>query len=342
MTGYSLDEKKSAPTPERVKELQAERAGLVQELAKLEVDHQIFLAKRKMTLNPGIRPKFLPESLHQAVRYPSRGQLWVLTAATGIGKTTFLLSQIESLVSQEIPVAMLGLEQEPDELRMKYACLQSGVSFAVAEENSWSEVSGGLYDFERVQSALVQQLSPENVKHLKFLPQRYIDLEVLEQAAKDAAQWGARVMVVDHIHHIQSGGSFNEYRKIVQACKRLAEEYKMVMLVAAQVGRKGSHGHALQRFMPPEIKDIEGGDVLAQNANVIVGIYRPLKPIVTDADKAKLKAAQARMIEPMEVLRPNTMGIVVMKHRARGEMEGRRVLLHLERGRLTDLPKETT
>jgi replicative DNA helicase len=314
------------------------RLGEVQDrLTRVETREQVARALGQLVYRPTGRPRFAPRTLHDILRYPSRGQLWVVASSTGIGKTTLLLHTVDELVRQAYKIAVLGLEQEDWELRTAFACLRAGVHRAIAVENSWAEHADGDEMYARVQQALAEQNEPPLVELLKLLPQRYITLDVLEEAVQDAAQWGAKIVVVDHIHHIAAGKrSFAEYTAIVQACKRLAEEHEIVMLVAAQVGRRGSFGTALQRYMPAQIKDIEGGDVLAQNANVIFGLYRPLIVPATKEDKARLRMAEKGLIQANEVLRPWRMGVNVMKHRSRGELEGKRVVLRLENGKLYD------
>jgi replicative DNA helicase len=301
-----------------------------------QTETQIGSALYKLDLHPPSRPRFEPSALHDLVRFPIPGQLWVVAAPTGIGKTTFLLSTIDGFLEQGVKVAMLGLEQEPDELRIAFACLRAGVPRAVAIENSWSEHERGADWFGRVQDHLLLQGEAPLASTLKLLPQRYINTEVLSEAVAEAMDWGAEILVVDHIHHIQTGGSFNEYKTLVQQCKKLAEDANLVALVAAQVGRRGSFGHALQRYMPPHLRDIEGGDILSQNANVVIGLYRPLIDPDTDDKRRAIRAAELGRADPSSVLRPWTMGVNVMKHRTRGEQEGKRVMLRLQDGRLLD------
>lgn len=298
---------------------------------------QVERAKAQLQLQPGRRLRFPQPALHGIVRYMLPGQLVVLAAQTGLGKSTFLLSMTDDWVEQGYKVAYLGLEQEDWDLRQQFACLRAGVPRVVAAENSWEEHPEGARWFEAVERELDRQLELPLLDRLLLLPQRYITLDTLNEAAAQAVRFGADVMIVDHIHQIEGAASYREFSRIVQRSKQIAEEGEMVLLAAAQLNRAGLvGGHRLTRYMPAQLQHIQGGGVIEQNAALVLNLWRPVIVPVTKADEALLEAAKHGDIEPRLVLQPNKMGVVTLKHRKLGSLEGRRCVLTLAGDKIID------
>lgn len=302
-------------------------------------DQQVERALERIAWDPnGIRRfRFRPAGLHAIARYLVPGQLWIIAAATGIGKTTLLLCAADDFVLDGARVAYLGLEMEDHELRTAHACLRARVPRWVAVENSWSEQPGGREMAKSVMEHLFAQRKHPLVDRLLFLPHRYIDAGVLKQAAKEAAAFGADILIVDHLNHISSS-SLNDFTHIVQLSKKIAEDHGLVNISAVQMNRDAVRGgHKLTRYQPMQLQHMYGGGVIEHNAVVVLNPYRP---IVTGADETTKKlilAATKGDIEPTSVLQKDRMGIAVLKHRPRGELEGHRCVLRLEHGKLYDL-----
>ena len=299
--------------------------------------NQVERAHSSLTPDPmASRLRFAPDGLHTIARYLQPGQFWDIAANPGIGKTTFLLSAADDFLLAGKKVAILGLEQEDFELRTAFACLRAGVPRWIAIENSWKEQDGGQDMYERVHRQLHAQGQAPLLESLLLLPQRYIDVKVLVQAAKEAAAFGADVLIVDHLNHIRAD-SYNEFGKIVQLSKKIAEDYGFINLSASQVNREAvKGGHRLTRYMPAQLHHLYGGSVLEQNAVVVLNLYRPVMHPTTPAMGALIQAAMKGEIEATGVLQPNRMGVAVLKHRTRGELEGRRTILTLSDGKLVD------
>lgn len=300
-------------------------------------DFQVVRAHDALTPDPSPkRVRFGPDSLHAIARFMVPGQFWVVAGNAGIGKTTFILSTLDDLLLAGKKVAVLGLEQEDYELRTAIACLRARVPRWIAIENSWKEHEHGADMYERVHWQLESQVQSPLREQLLLLPDRYIDGKALVKAAQKAEAFGADVLIVDHINHIRAD-SFTEFGKIVQLSKKIAEDSGLVNLTAAQVNREAMKGgHRLSRYMPAQLHQLYGGGVIEQNAVVVLNIYRPVMHPTTKAETSLIQAAMKGEIEATSVLQPNRMGVAVLKHRPRGEMEGRRTILTLTDGKLHD------
>ncbi len=71
-----------------------------------------------------------------------------------------------------------------------------------------------------------------------------------------------------------------------------------------------------------------------QIASGMLGLYRPLRQ---GLEPEVMRDFQRNLIEPGDVCEPHTMGVVLMKHRLFGGLEGKRVFLGLERGKVVEL-----
>jgi replicative DNA helicase len=283
------------------------------------------------------RFRFRPEGLHQIARFLVPGQFWVVAAGTGIGKTTFLLSVADDFLIQGAKVAYLGLEMEPDELATAFACLRAQVPRWVAVENAWGEVPNGEDKFHRVREHIFAQAVRPLADQLKFLPHRYITPAILHEAAAEAHDWGADILIVDHINHVETEG-YNDFAKLVKLSKRIAEEYSLVNISAAQINRDAVRGgHRLTRWQPMQLHHIQGGGVIEQNAVVVLNPYRPLVTGTDETTKRLIKMAMKGDIEDTSVLQKDRMGVAVLKHRPRGDLVGQRTVLRFEHGKLLDL-----
>lgn len=283
------------------------------------------------------RLRFRPNGLHNIARYMVAGQLVILAAGTGIGKTTSLLSFADDFLMDGARVAYLGLEMEDHELRTAFACLRARVPRWMAVENSWAEHADGREMAKQVMHQLFAQKKHPLRDQLLFLPHRLLDKRTLVDAAKQAGKFKADVLVVDHINHGKAG-SYGEWTDLVHLSKSVAEDYGFVNLSAAQVNREAVRGgHRLTRYQPMQLHHIQGGGVIEQNAVMVLNPYRPIVTGTDPTTQGLIKKAMKGEIEPTFVLQKDRMGIAVLKHRVRGELEGQRCVLKLEHGKLVDL-----
>jgi replicative DNA helicase len=303
---------------------------------------QVLGAVDRLSLEPPSGRLQLPwPAAHAILSYMVPGQLIVLTAQTASGKTTFLHNLIDAYVrSETVKIAFLGLEQSPEEHVQKIAALRVNVDPAIAAENSWLDHHNGEAMYDAVREETLGMQAPEFVDRCRLLPQRYIGTQELEWAALEAEEFGANVLIVDHIHHISHGNNANAFAgfsALVQQCKRIAEEKELVMLVAAQINRESTRGDALARYRAPKLNHIQGGGTIEQVANKVLGLWRPLRNDLTAED---FKALKAEKCDIKSMLEPNTMAMQCLKNRERGNLEGARAYLRVERGKVSEIPEK--
>jgi hypothetical protein len=88
--------------------------------------------------------------------------------------------------------------------------------------------------------------------------------------------------------------------------------------------------------MPPALHNMRGGGTKEEEADTVLGIYRPLKSGTTEADMKRVRQGFAG---PESIIEPNQMAVRLLKHRLDGAAFGKLAKLAVHHGRVTDLPE---
>lgn len=265
--------------------------------------------------------------------------LILVAARTGGGKSLFLQNLFDSLVVSGRFGLYAGLEQGPRILRIKWACMRAGIppKFVLATRKEERGTPKWQEAMHRVQEELKWMKSPEIRVRAHFAATRRINKAGLKQWTEWAVDHGCDFVVIDHVDRMQHGSGANAFQELsetIQLAKELAVQHRIVMLMATQVGRPAD---ALAAFMPPALHELRGAGTKEEEADTVIGIYRPLKPETTEKD---LKQVRTGLKDRDTVIEPNTMGIQLLKHRLDGPVAGKVVKLAVEHGRVLHLPEK--
>lgn len=274
-------------------------------------------------------------SLFEMMGRSAPGELCIVTAFSGGGKTLFTNNFVHDTLVQQEPVYYLGLETKPSLSLLHFACIKLGyyvgdvISGAAKLRPDWP-------DMERALRAEIGAGYRDSYP-LIINRERWLDLPRLTKAMQEAAFYGARWVVIDHMDHLATPEHTSLYQASVQTTRRLvemAQEYGLRVLALSQLNNEAVRGDVLARHMPPRPEMVYMGGHKRQVATTMLGIYRPLDPDVSPED---LKAARAGKLDVQKVIQPHVMAIALMKHRHYGNREGSIVKLGVEHGRLYDL-----
>lgn len=261
--------------------------------------------------------------------------LILVAARTGGGKSLFLQNLFDALIVAGRFGLYIGLEQSPDILRTKWACLRSDVppKLVLAPRPIEQGSSSHSAAVAAVKAELKWQLSADIRARAHFASARKINAAGLRAWTTWAVDHGCEFVIVDHVdrvHHGDGSNSFHEVSETVRLAKELAAEHRIVMLMASQVGRPAD---ALEVFMPPALHNMRGAGTKEEEADVVLGIYRPLKAGVSDKAMTEVR----RGLKPREELvEPGVMGVMLLKHRLDGPVAGRMVRLNVRHQRVTE------
>jgi len=267
------------------------------------------------------------------------GQLWVVLARPENGKTTFCLNNGLKWVMQQPAhgFAYFGTEEGPDSQQLRFAAILTGNPPSEVVAGNYAAIGGAIAERE-IEKALIEINRGRYADLVFFAEETRPSLKDVRRAADDAVRLGLPILVLDHFHRMAVPETSNHVATLtetVRQIKQLAVTTGLVILMAAQARRVDG----LARFMPPNPESGKGTGGLEEEADVMLGLFRPIgrkndvgefKPLT----KAEIGAFERGELNQADVLQPHTMGVKVLKHRRNGDYSGRVVKLHCERGLL--------
>lgn len=240
-------------------------------------------------------------------------QLWAIAAASGHGKTTFAMNLVKAWVEQGKRVYVVPLEQPTDVMRVYLAALSLGLSTRYALANRWKDLPPSAQG--AIESELLRQEDEGELLH--FSDVDFLSVSGIPKVLAEARDFGADVVVIDHIHNIRSEGRHpaGEFVTVCQTLYNFCKTQRIPVVAMAQMNR-GTVRDRVRPYLPPDVESIQMGDVLRQVSSVVMGLFRPLADWVTRKDHQEI-----RLGTPVKMyLKPNTMAAVVLKSRISGDM----------------------
>lgn len=218
------------------------------------------------------------------------GQLVVIAARPGFGKSTLAGQIVEQQARWNTPVGIISLEMTDLEIGERMIALNSGVNM--------HRVRSGMEMTEEQRAAVSRAFGILSERPL------YIDdhsngslHDVLARARTMYAERGIRFLVVDYLQlmHVEGAGrGVNRTQEIGQmsaALKSLARELDIVVLCLSQLSRASEH-----RNPPvPMLSDLRDSGAIEQDADIVVFIHR--EDVYDDT------------------VEPGTVQLIVAKHR---------------------------
>lgn len=293
---------------------------------------QVGHAAGRLRLQAIRQPRLPWDSLHDVTGPIWPGEFWVLAAATGNGKTGFLLNAVTAWAEGGTKVYYLPLEQPPGVVRLMWAALGCGISPGRAlgggcSTEEQARITDHLRWQERRDGGRMRVMFDEETK---------LTVNRLQGAVDEACRFGADIVVIDHLHHlwVEKGTDYQALRELCHTILELGRETGLRFVAAAQLHRD-KEGDMLAPFLPPKPSAIQGGEVVRQACHVALGLYRPLRRGLTVEERHAIRMGETAVTGFLE---PNTIGVHVLKHRIHGERLGAIVKLGWEKGviRCTD------
>lgn len=254
------------------------------------------------------------------------GDLWVVGALTGNGKTAIMLSQMQFLAEHKMSTLYLPLELDPAHLRRLWAAWHLGLEWSHVARNEWDRLPEGSQD------ALAETLHELAANPYVHFPEdrRPTLARVSQWVDRAVSEAGARVVIVDHFHRLDFGPAGANYRVQVtdtaRALKDLARQHQVAILIAAQLNTDAS---PLDRHSPPLLRRLKESSGISEESDGVLMLSRQLNRTVGPSDVHLLNQGQAN-IRDMET--PNVMVVTCRKHRLDDRARDARVRLYVRNG----------
>lgn len=265
------------------------------------------------------------------------GQLWVIGARTGQGKTTFLLNMVNGLLTKAsgfARVVYFCTETSAAELRCVWAAQRLGYAVDAVLENRWADCTHTLSGPEAL-TALTQELvylsSPEVSQAIVFVDVPRLNLENLAPAIKEyVMEEGYGIVVIDHIHRyaVKDANTVTaELSEAVRKIKGSATSHRFTALLAAQINRPSERTPTAE-FLAPPLAALKQSGALEEEANIVLLLHRARKADVTHE---QIRAVVEGRKDAKDLIEPGIMCVSVGKHRTRNHNVGRTARLRVDR-----------
>jgi len=263
------------------------------------------------------------------------GEIHFACAFSGGGKTLFVSNVELDLLRAGKRIYHIGLETKPALVRLHMACLRLGVFYG-------DVVSGALKDqphWPELADTLRAEVRRDRVRADDFIVNnaQWLNVQGLTAGLEEAAALECDLVVIDHVDHLATPDNASLYQASVATIKTLhalTVRHGLRVLALSQLNNDAVRADRLAVHMPPRPEQVYMGSHKRHVATSMLGIYRPLSDT---ASPETLKAVREGRAEPSTVIEPNVMALVCMKNRNYGSREGKRVLLSVDKGRLSNL-----
>ncbi len=186
------------------------------------------------------------------------GNLVVIGARPGVGKTTFAMNLAWNVVAKQIPVAFISLEMMSNELVEKLVSREGMIDGA---DLKLANISNGVFETALQAKGLIEKQPLYIIDDIKN------DLSsILHRAGQLVHRDKVEIVVVDYLQLMSAGKSSenrnNELSKITRAFKQFAQRESVVVILLSQVNRKAAS-------RPPKIYDLRDSGAIEQDANIV-------------------------------------------------------------------------
>ena len=266
------------------------------------------------------------------------GRLVVVSARPSNGKTTWLFSWVNSLYAD--PMTMLHLralcfwiERAVELSYWTWAALRAGVGLDAVVKGHWDILPAGAHaalDLDREQ---LLWRAHESESFIRFADQ---ERPTVADVVAAVERHKPNVLVLDYLQRIKPEPRQTKFEAIGEAAtvlQQLAVRQGVLVVVGSQLKRRGDG--VFDKYLPPHLEDFKLSGEIEENADVALGLYRPLKRM-THKEKEEVRDG---LVDLSAWSYPNTMAVKVLKHRYWGEAADRLVRVQCQDGRITDAPR---
>jgi replicative DNA helicase len=193
------------------------------------------------------------------------GELVLLAASPGVGKTSLITNLQDDLALRGIPSLFATAEQPPMQLMDRAVAAQGDL-------DGWHLSQGKLDsgEWEKVTQVLAGRF---NMPAYVYYDPAMTTARLAAQVQLAKVRHGIKVVFVDYLQLLADESSENDYQRVSQIGRRLkymAGTYMVNVTAACQVRRD----KARKEGEPPALEDLRGSGTLEQEADTVVCIGR--------------------------------------------------------------------
>ena len=213
-----------------------------------------------------------------------KGDLVIIAARPAMGKTSFILNTVNSLIMDGKGVAFFSLEMPAEQLMLRLLSIQTSIPLQKLRlgdmnDDQWSNLNGAI-DKMNSSKLYVDDQGSLNINQLRSklrkLKNQHPEIEIA---------------VIDYLQIMQGVGTQDRHlqvSEISRGLKMLARELEMPVVALSQLNR----GLESRNDKRPMLSDIRESGSIEQDADIILFVYRDDVYLYKE-EKEREKAAKA-------------------------------------------------
>ena len=206
------------------------------------------------------------KSLHDVMGYPHPGELLIIGARPGMGKTAFALGCLFNYICTEKKRAvMFSLEMSGSELFTRMISSISAIPLQQIRSNQVSD------EMKKCLDDNAKELSSN--KFLSLYDKSVSNISALRAAIRKECKKGeVGLVIVDYLQLISGNGN-NTYEKVSEISRQLkliAREFNCCVVALSQLSRKVEE----RSDKRPQLSDLRESGAIEQDADYVLFLYR--------------------------------------------------------------------
>ncbi|MDD2710126.1 MAG: replicative DNA helicase [Verrucomicrobiae bacterium] len=216
------------------------------------------------------------------------GEMIVVAARPGIGKTSLAMNVAEKLVlNEKIPVAVFSLEMTAEQLALRLAC-------SIARINVWDLYHGGVPDRMLQEFSRAAHVIGNSPLHIVDTSQMSI-AQVRATARRLQKRSDIKMIIIDYLQLMVGNSSRADSRErevatISNGIKALAKELSVPIIVLSQLNRNVEQ----RDDRKPKLSDLRESGAIEQDADIVCLLSR--KDAYEEGTGTPLEAIPAEVI----------------------------------------------
>jgi len=261
-----------------------------------------------------------------------KGDLVIIAARPAMGKTSFVLNTVNSLISQGKGVAFFSLEMPAEQLMLRLLSIQTSIplqKLRVGDMNDdqWSSLHGAI-DKMNTAKLFVDDQGSININQLRSklrkLKNQHPEIEIA---------------VIDYLQIMQGIGSQDRHlqvSEISRGLKMLARELEMPVVALSQLNR----GLESRNDKRPMLSDIRESGSIEQDADIILFVYRDdVYLYKEEKEREKAAKAEGKEFTPTYVEKEEEDAEIIIGKQRNGPTGHVKLVFQKKLTRFVDAPK---
>lgn len=202
-----------------------------------------------------------------------KGDLIILAARPGMGKTSFALNIATNVAGRGVPVMFFSLEMSNDQMAGRLLSAEALVDSrqfrtGIQDAGDWDELA---YASEKLSNFPIFLDDSSGIT----IPEMRSKLRNLNQAAIKSGRPKIGLMMIDYLQLMSTGkrteNRVQEVSEMTRNLKVMAKELEIPILCLSQLSRGPEKGRADKR---PMLSDLRDSGSIEQDADVVMFLYR--------------------------------------------------------------------